>query len=119
VKTWACDLWNDLWKLSIVDVSDLLISVKPQLLLGILQKLKMSTLFAGSVCLSVCCAMVSASEWTNFFSFLFFFIGDFHGQMWGNSDFHAYSPLVQFTLLVGVWAGLNVYNKELVQNGEI
>jgi len=39
--------------------------------------------------------------------------------MWGNSDFHAYSPLVTFTLLVGMWAVLNVYNKELVQNGEI
>jgi len=28
-------------------------------------------------------------------------------------------PLVKFTLLVGMWAVLNVYNKELVQNGEI
>jgi hypothetical protein len=36
--------------------------------------------------------------------------------MWGNSDFQAYSPLV---ILVGMWAFLNVYNKELVQNGEI
>lgn len=113
LKTWACDLW----KLSILDASDLFSFCKTPFNFSHSLEIK-NEYIVCRYCLSVRCAMVSTCEWMNFL-FIFFFIGNFHWQMWRNFYFHAYSPLVKFTLLVGMWAVFNVCNKELVQNGEI